>query len=163
MILLSSNLFKHTDVWLIIIIGTHLLGVFVTASRARKNEPRLTSDNGFVFPLLIYICLHSFTFIYIHLHSFTFIYIHLHSFTFIYIHLHSFTFIYIHLHSSTFIYIYLHSGLHTTISMLRMVFNKPTAAISKLRQFRNPSFTCVFRKRHQKPVVPSIWCLCQGK
>ena len=44
-----------------------------------------------------------------------------------------------------------------------------TAVQSHLPLFRNlgnfvhPTFACVFQKRHLKPVVPSIWCLYQGK
>ena len=34
---------------------------------------------------------------------------------------------------------------------------------SELCQFRLPRFASVFRRRHKKPSVPSIWCLCQGK
>ena len=36
----------------------------------------------------------------------------------------------------------------------------PPAAVSQLRQFRSPRIACVFWK---KLVVPSVWCLCQGK
>ena len=32
----------------------------------------------------------------------------------------------------------------------------PPASVSKLRQFHSPHIACVFRKRHYKPVVPSI-------
>ena len=34
---------------------------------------------------------------------------------------------------------------------------------SELWQFRLPRLASVFRMRHKKPLVPSIWCLCQGK
>ena len=33
----------------------------------------------------------------------------------------------------------------------------------KLRNSVYPRFASVFRMRHQKPSVLSIWCLCQGK
>ena len=39
----------------------------------------------------------------------------------------------------------------------------PPTAVSKLRLFRSPHIACAFRKRHSKPVAPSICCLCQGK
>ena len=35
--------------------------------------------------------------------------------------------------------------------------------VSELLQFHLPRFASVFRRRHYKPSVLSIWCLCQGK
>ena len=41
--------------------------------------------------------------------------------------------------------------------------SNPAEAVWKLWQFPLPHYASVFRKRHKKPLVPSIWCLCQGK
>ena len=43
--------------------------------------------------------------------------------------------------------------------------SNPTAEnfASELSQFHLPRFASVFRRRHSKPWVPSIWCLRQGE
>ena len=41
--------------------------------------------------------------------------------------------------------------------------SNPAEAVWKLWQFPLTHFASVFRERHEKPLVPSIWCLCQGK
>ena len=37
----------------------------------------------------------------------------------------------------------------------------PPSAASKLGQFHSTYFACVFRKRHEKPLVSCIQCICQ--
>ena len=39
----------------------------------------------------------------------------------------------------------------------------PPTAVSKLRQLRLPHICMCLLEETQKPLVPSIWCLCQGK
>ena len=39
----------------------------------------------------------------------------------------------------------------------------PPTTVLKLEAVSFTPHLPVFRKRHKKPLVPSIWCLCQGK
>ena len=54
-------------------------------------------------------------------------------------------------------------GLSIGLSIEGTVVQFHLPPFQNLSNFIHPTFACVFRKRHYKPVVPSIWCLCQGK
>ena len=66
-------------------------------------------------------------------------------------------------HCSAFIWGAVARWLERAIDNLVVAGLNPAEAVWKLWQFPLPHFASVFRKRHYKPVVPSIRCLCQGK